>query len=175
MRERDLRAEPRRLRRRRIIAIQTLRLTSAVLLLGLCSVLFLSACEYLGTGPDPCKLVTKAEAEEALRGPVKGPTSHTGQALVVSGTVKACTFVSKDGWLDLAVVDSCEIPQSVKSAPALEGIGDEAYADGMAVIARKNKTCVWVVIGEYKSFLGEEEKLEAKKKIVQNAIARLSH
>src|SRR6266852_7464951 len=143
-------------------------LTRALLLAAITA----SSCAWLG--PDPCKLITKAEAEEALQGPVQDPKSETLQTTLFpgAGPIKKCGFTNGNGWLDLAVIQGCELPDDVNSLQSLQGIGGEAYWSDLALFARKNKTCVWVVLGEYRSTFGEQAKLEAKKKVAINALSR---
>ena len=85
---------------------------------------------------------------------------------------------SRNG-LDLEVYNDCAANPKGDPSNSVQGIGDEAYwVAGDLLLARKNKTCLGVLITdssavESEQVLGEDKRREGAKTLAQAAIGRL--
>ena len=126
--------------------------------------------------PDPCALVTKADAEEFLGEPVGEPRTQSVDTAL--GFMKACVYVStqnRDKNMGMIVSDDCpKLPPSVREmrvSTALANVADEAFYKAGGVYARKGTVCVVVMSKGRSDAIGA---VGASERIVEKALNRLT-
>ena len=111
--------------------------------------------EYRPLAPDPCALVTKADAQEFLGESVGDPLTRSMNTSI--GFLKACVYASaQDRRKNMGIVVSGDCPQlpaavrEMRVSTALASVADEAFYRAGGVYARKGKVCV-VIMSEGRS------------------------
>ncbi len=141
------------------------------------------ALGLVGGKNDPCKLITKADAEEALRQTLEGPersTSHRGDP-ACSYTTVAEPKMS----LMVVVIENSELTSRTNAdLPSgsfkVDNLGDDALSNGPALLVQKGTTIFslsWAKPG--KSVVSRQEAsdaayftLEGRKKLARLAMER---
>lgn len=128
-------------------------------------------------GTDPCKLLTKQDAEAALGGPVRGPYTKAIQESrnCGYGGQGSMENVTLNIWVEEPCDTLTEIadPGIVEGGTRLGGIGEEAVAWGSAVYVRKKKICFDIIAVDY-SFRRSDPIPQAElRKLAETAAARI--
>jgi len=132
-------------------------------------------------GSDPCKLLTKQDAEAALGGAVDGPHTKAVKSW------KSCGYRGQGDMesvtLNMEVRDPCADltdiadPSIIRGGTQLSGIGDEAVASSMsfvnAIYVRKKNVCFYVIATDYDARRSPPIPAAQLRNLAQTAATRL--
>lgn len=133
-------------------------------------------------GLKACTLLTKAEVEAVLGEPIEKPQPVPAPAslLGVSDFCGCKTVKTPPKVVLVGLEEKCpSLDPLLKRATAkplsLSDVGDEAYWDGTALVARKGKACLFLAVRDQARAGGmsQAEIFQADKTLAQKAVTRL--
>jgi hypothetical protein len=147
------------------------RWISIFTLFAFASVSGASAAPSDAAGIDPCRLVTKQEAQAVLGAPVASETSPPARAQ--KNNVRVCSIQGENGRALTVFVGSrtkAAFDHEKSGQTPVAGIGDDAYAVPPGVVAlRKGETAVTLSVNS--SGAGDDAGLLDKVKVLARAVA----